>query len=35
MLDLKHEAAREIIYKLTTTAEVAVENFRPGVADRL
>jgi CoA-transferase family III len=35
VLDLKHEAAREIVYKLTETADVAVENFRPGVAERL
>jgi crotonobetainyl-CoA:carnitine CoA-transferase CaiB-like acyl-CoA transferase len=35
VLDLKQEAAREIIYKLATTADVAVENFRPGVSDRL
>jgi crotonobetainyl-CoA:carnitine CoA-transferase CaiB-like acyl-CoA transferase len=27
VLDLKHETAREIIYQLTTTADVAVENF--------
>jgi crotonobetainyl-CoA:carnitine CoA-transferase CaiB-like acyl-CoA transferase len=35
VLDLKQEAARAIVYKLTQTADVAVENFRPGVADRL
>jgi crotonobetainyl-CoA:carnitine CoA-transferase CaiB-like acyl-CoA transferase len=35
VLDLKQETAREIIYKLTKTADVAVENFRPGVAERL
>jgi crotonobetainyl-CoA:carnitine CoA-transferase CaiB-like acyl-CoA transferase len=35
VLDLKQEAAREVVYKLTQTADVAVENFRPGVADRL
>jgi crotonobetainyl-CoA:carnitine CoA-transferase CaiB-like acyl-CoA transferase len=35
VLDLKQEAAREIVYRLTQTADVAVENFRPGVAERL
>jgi crotonobetainyl-CoA:carnitine CoA-transferase CaiB-like acyl-CoA transferase len=35
VLDLKQEAARDIIYKLATTADVAVENFRPGVSERL
>jgi crotonobetainyl-CoA:carnitine CoA-transferase CaiB-like acyl-CoA transferase len=35
VLDLKQEAAREIIYKLAKAADVAVENFRPGVSDRL
>jgi crotonobetainyl-CoA:carnitine CoA-transferase CaiB-like acyl-CoA transferase len=35
VLDLKQEAGREIIYKLTKSADVVVENFRPGVADRL
>ena len=35
VLDLKQAAAREIVYKLTHTADVVVENFRPGVADRL
>ena len=35
VLDLKQEAAREIIYKLTKSADVVVENFRPGVSDRL
>jgi crotonobetainyl-CoA:carnitine CoA-transferase CaiB-like acyl-CoA transferase len=35
VLDLKQEAAREIVYKLTHAADVVVENFRPGVADRL
>jgi formyl-CoA transferase len=35
VLDLKQEAALEIVYKLAATADVAVENFRPGVSDRL
>jgi crotonobetainyl-CoA:carnitine CoA-transferase CaiB-like acyl-CoA transferase len=35
VLDLKQEAGREIVYKLTKTADVVVENFRPGVAERL
>jgi crotonobetainyl-CoA:carnitine CoA-transferase CaiB-like acyl-CoA transferase len=35
VLDLKQEAAREIIYKLAKTVDVVVENFRPGVAARL
>ncbi|MGH8071240.1 MAG: CaiB/BaiF CoA transferase family protein, partial [Candidatus Entotheonellia bacterium] len=35
VLDLKQEAARQIIYKLAKAADVVVENFRPGVSDRL
>jgi crotonobetainyl-CoA:carnitine CoA-transferase CaiB-like acyl-CoA transferase len=35
ILDLKQEAAREIVHRLTLTADVVVENFRPGVSDRL
>jgi crotonobetainyl-CoA:carnitine CoA-transferase CaiB-like acyl-CoA transferase len=35
VLDLKQEAAREIIHKLTKTIDVVVENYRPGVPDRL
>ena len=34
-LDLKLEAAREAVVALIATADVVVENFRPGVADRL
>jgi formyl-CoA transferase len=34
-LDLKVASAREAIYALIATADVVVENFRPGVADRL
>jgi formyl-CoA transferase len=35
VVDLKQPAGREIVYKLVGTADVVVENFRPGVADRL
>lgn len=34
-LNLKKEKAREIFLKLIETADVVVENFRPGVMDRL
>jgi crotonobetainyl-CoA:carnitine CoA-transferase CaiB-like acyl-CoA transferase len=34
-LDLKSAAGREAIVALIATADVLVENFRPGVADRL
>jgi formyl-CoA transferase len=34
-LNLKHPEAREILKKLTKTADIVVENFRPGVMDRL
>jgi len=34
-LDLKHAAGREAFLKLLATADVLVENFRPGVMDRL
>jgi CoA:oxalate CoA-transferase len=34
-LNLKDEAAKEIFRRLVTTADVLVENFRPGVMDRL
>ncbi len=34
-LNLKQEKAREIFRKLVETADVLVENFRPGVMDRL
>jgi len=34
-LNLKEERAREIFRKLVTTADVLVENFRPGVMNRL
>jgi len=35
VLDLKREEAREVVYKLAKTARTVVENFRPGVAQRL
>jgi crotonobetainyl-CoA:carnitine CoA-transferase CaiB-like acyl-CoA transferase len=34
-IDLKHPDAREVIYRLIERADVVVENFRPGVMDRL
>ncbi|BCP53966.1 CoA transferase [Kaistia sp. 32K] len=34
-LDLKDPRAKEIIYKIVETADVVVQNFRPGVLDRL
>lgn len=34
-LDLKHDRADEIVARLATWADVVVENFRPGVAERL
>ncbi|MFQ6010937.1 MAG: CaiB/BaiF CoA transferase family protein, partial [Nitrososphaerales archaeon] len=34
-LNLKHKKAREIIYKLVESADVFVENYKPGVAKRL
>lgn len=35
VLNLKTEAAREIFLSLARTADVVLESFRPGVADRL
>ena len=35
VLDLKHEVARENVYKLTKTINVVVEHFRPGLSYRL
>lgn len=35
VLDLKHDDARSVAHQLARTADVIVENFRPGVADRL
>jgi crotonobetainyl-CoA:carnitine CoA-transferase CaiB-like acyl-CoA transferase len=34
-IDLKHPDAREVVYRLIERADVVVENFRPGVMDRL
>ncbi len=34
-IDIKSEEGKSIIYKLTKEADVVVENFRPGVMDRL
>ncbi|MFW0858576.1 MAG: CoA transferase [Dehalococcoidia bacterium] len=34
-LNLKHEDARRIFYELAETADVVVEEFRPGVSKRL
>ncbi|MCC5849632.1 MAG: CoA transferase [Verrucomicrobia bacterium] len=34
-LDLKAPVAKEILYKLAETADVVVENFRPGVMEKL
>jgi crotonobetainyl-CoA:carnitine CoA-transferase CaiB-like acyl-CoA transferase len=34
-LNLKSEAGRALFYKLVETADVVIQNFRPGVAERL
>ncbi len=34
-IDLKHPKAREVVYRLIERADVVVENFRPGVLERL
>lgn len=34
-LDLKTQAAREVFYRLVQTADILVENYRPGVTQRL
>ncbi|MEM9029725.1 MAG: CoA transferase [Pseudomonadota bacterium] len=34
-LNLKHEAGKDLLKRLVKTAHVLVENFRPGVMDRL
>jgi crotonobetainyl-CoA:carnitine CoA-transferase CaiB-like acyl-CoA transferase len=35
VLDLKHDSGREIARRLCAEADVVIENFRPGVAERL
>lgn len=35
VVDLKYEAGRELIVALASTADVVIENFRPGTLDRL
>ena len=35
MLDLKEEPGRDFLYKMVAASDVVVENFRPGVAERL
>lgn len=34
-LDLKTQAARDVFYRLVQTADILVENYRPGVTQRL
>ncbi|MGE0684858.1 MAG: CoA transferase, partial [Candidatus Binatia bacterium] len=34
-LNLKHDRGREVVLRLAQQADVLVENFRPGVMDRL
>ena len=34
-LDLKREGAREVVFKLVKGADILLENFRPGVMERL
>ncbi|HEY5226231.1 MAG TPA: CoA transferase, partial [Methylovirgula sp.] len=34
-LNLKSDAGREILYKLVETADIVIENYRPGVMKRL
>lgn len=34
-LNLKHPASRQALHRLVATADVLIEGFRPGVADRL
>jgi len=34
-LDLTSPAGREVVHKLVLTADVAIQNFRPGVAEKL
>lgn len=34
-IDLKHPAAKEVVFKLIAAADVLIEGFRPGVMERL
>ncbi|HRD85682.1 MAG TPA: CoA transferase, partial [Rubrivivax sp.] len=34
-LDLKHESAREVLWRLLEGADALIEGFRPGVMERL
>lgn len=34
-LDLQHPQAKEIVFRLAANADVVVENFRPGIMDKL
>ncbi len=34
-LDLKHEEGRDLLFRLAESADVLVQNFRPGVVERL
>lgn len=34
-LDIQHAAGREVVHRLAARADVVVQSFRPGVADRL
>ena len=34
-LDLKHQRARDVIFRLAETSDAVVENFKPGTIDRL
>lgn len=34
-VNLKHPKGKEIIYRLAAVSDILIENFRPGVADRL
>ena len=34
-IDLKNDKAKEILYKMIAESDVVVENFRPGVMDKL
>ncbi len=35
VLDLKAEAGRDVFYRLVKSADIVVQNFRPGVGDKL